>query len=177
MKEDDALWSDDFDKKTLPVIKKSVVHYHGLKWTPNDITNHTMIINYRKDFFSQFCSRKIAYVTGQYTNYDQLKIFHQIRINVNEAVETVKSYYDYLENVRKMGRKRSWKSVVEIAYEDIISNYDYLFDAIPLQSEYDKDKSVWMQKSPYPVHLHVYNFEKTKQKVLSRLEKKYGIKL
>lgn len=177
IKENDTFWYYDGNEIDLVKIPRLVAHYHGKTWFPRDLTWWTLIINYRKDFFSQFCSRKIAETTGQYTNYDTVKKFHQVRIDLDEAVAKVKEYYDYLEYIRSVGRKRSWKSVIEVAYEDFVPEKNNLFRLIPLQDKYDDLRETWMQESPYTVSRNIYNFEKNKKLFLIKFYQAYGIKL
>lgn len=173
IKEDDTFWYE----KDFVEIPRLTAHYHGLTWVPKDIKFWNLIINYRRDFFSQFCSRKIAEKTGQYTNYDNLKKFHQVRVDLDEAVYTVKKYYDYLEAVRIIATENSWKSVIEIAYEDFVPDSNNLFKLLPLSEKFDASSKFWMQKSPYDVTRKIYNFEKKRKLFLFKFFQKYGIKL
>lgn len=144
-----------------------VAHYHGKTFLAEDLENWTLILNYRKDFFDQYCSYVIARTTGQWTLYPKRKRIPKIRIDLYDALHKTAEWISHREMVYSlMIDNRPWGRIVEIPYEQLIENKDILFEILPLGDNnlFDPYLYTGSEKSPYDKRqlIYRYDFEKTR---------------
>lgn len=152
-----------------------VVHYHGKTFLAEDLHNWTVIMNYRKDLFDQYCSYIIAEKTDQWTLYDKIKKFPKISLDMEDMIDKTLEWVEHRKTVeRLMIRDRPWKKTIDIYYEQIIPDDRLLFELVPLSGCYDADMYTGSEKSPYDKKKVISNYEANRFKYY-KWAKNYGI--
>lgn len=155
---------DEISKKNFKKSKNLFVFCHCMNWLPDDPSQWNFIYSSRTNKFDQYCSFLIAHKTEQWTIYDKIKKIKKIEIDEVKARQCIIESNKWDSTIRSQIKNYKWKFSTEIVYENLVNNYNKLFDILTVNGTYNKEvKSNW-QKSPYIFKDTIKNYKQFNKK-------------
>jgi hypothetical protein len=134
-------------------VHSRIVHSHDPFWTA-PTNNYMCVLSKRRDVFAQILSMIISKRTNEFTDYTK----KSIELFAVEETEFESSYW-FIKCFYQTVDVRQFKKTIEIYYEDLVSDPDYLFRKFDISklTNYGVTK-----KSPYWSHDMILNMRELK---------------
>jgi hypothetical protein len=131
----------EYQHNNIEITQSTVIHNHNPLWVPPDNSFCTAIISRRRNLFESIISALVAEKTKEFFQYTNRTIspFYVEPLDFTHRYFFEKTYYEIINYNR-------FDKVVEVYYEDMMSDKKHLFSLVGVDKEILLDLTT---KSPY----------------------------